>query len=49
MNLINKKLRDKLQLLDDIDKQYLSSIKKRKNNEVNENNKISSLNLIDML
>ena len=49
MNLINKKLRDKLQLLDDIDKQYLSSIKKRQNNEVNENNKINNLNSIDML
>ena len=46
MNLLNKKLKDKLQLLDDIDKQYLNNSKKRENNTVNEKNKINNINKI---
>ena len=38
MNLLNKKLIDKLKLLEDIDRQYMLNIKSRKNNEINGNN-----------
>lgn len=38
MNLLNKKLIDKLKILDNIDKQYMLNIKSRKNNELNDNN-----------
>ena len=38
MNLLNKKLIDKLKILEDIDKQYMLNIKSRKNNEINGNN-----------
>lgn len=39
MNLLNKKLIDKLKILDDIDKQYKLNIKIQKNKELNGNNK----------
>ena len=48
MNLLNKKLKDKLQLLDDIDKQYLNNSKKKENNNVNEKNKINNINTIEI-
>ena len=38
MNLLNKKLIDKIKILDDIDKQYILNIKSKKNNELNGNN-----------
>ena len=38
MNLLNKKLIDKLKILDNIDKQYMLNIKSRKNNRLNDNN-----------
>ena len=38
MNLLNKKLIDKLKILEDIDKQYMLNIKSRKKNEINGNN-----------
>jgi len=38
MNLLNKKLIDKLKILDNIDKQYMLNIKSRKNNGLNDNN-----------
>ena len=48
MNLLNKKLKDKLQLLDDIDKQYLNNSKKKENNNINEKNKINNINTIEI-
>ena len=38
MNLLNKKLIDKLKILDNIDKQYMLNIKSRKNNGLNDKN-----------
>lgn len=49
MNLLNRKLKDKLKALDDIDKQYIINIKKNKNHTTKnyeQNNNINSIDII---
>jgi len=49
MNLINKKLKDKLKVLDDIDKQYIIKGKNKNNNTTKNNNRINNINSLEML
>ena len=44
MNLLNKKLKDKIKLLDDIDRQYMLNNKNRKNNDNSNNNDNKNIN-----
>ena len=49
MNLLNKKLKDKLKTLDDIDKQYIINVKNKKNHTSKNCEPNNSMNSIDII
>ena len=49
MNLLNKKLKDKLKALDDIDKQYIINVKNKKSHTAKNCERNNSMNSIDII